>query len=109
MGKVGDKGYTGNPGGRPKMPEELKKAFQEASEEARKTLVEVMRNGIKDCDRVKASEVILDRAWGKPVQSVDATVNDGSTIIDTSKLTAEQKTVLAELALTSISDDEPNP
>jgi len=71
-GPVGTKGYTGNPGGRPKMPEEIRKAFQDLTPEAIKTLAEIMREGKFDSDRVKATEVILDRAWGKAIQQVDA-------------------------------------
>jgi hypothetical protein len=67
----------GNPGGgRPKMPDDLKEAFKAAAPEALATLLNVMRNGDKGSDRVKASEAILDRGYGKPVQSIEAEVSD---------------------------------
>ena len=62
--------------GRPKVPEELKRAFQVASEDAKRVLIEIANNPkAKDSDRIRAAEVILDRGYGKPVQAVDV---DGS-------------------------------
>jgi hypothetical protein len=78
---VGKTGYTGNPGGRPKMPEELKRAFQSLAPEALKTLADVMANG-KDSDRVKASEVILDRGYGKATQQIDANLEGSLQVIN---------------------------
>lgn len=71
---VGTKGYTGNPGGRPKMPTELKEAFQKLGPEALKTLTDVMRNSDQDAVRVKAAEVILDRGYGKASQPIEGDV-----------------------------------
>jgi endonuclease III len=105
---VGQKGYSGNPGGRPKMPEELKKAFQEQTQNALDTLVDVMGTG-KGSERVKAAEVILDRAWGKPVQAVDANVNDGRIKVDTSKLTPEQRDAITALAIANMAISEAEP
>lgn len=58
-------GEVRNPGGRPKMPAELKAAFQELTPLALKALREVVETGERDGDRVKAAEVILERGWGK--------------------------------------------
>lgn len=107
---VGTKGYTGNPGGRPKMPEELKKAFQDRTQDALNTLVDVMTNSDRGNERVKAAEVILDRAWGKPTQAIDANVTDNTKKIDTSKLTKEQREALAQVAVLNMNlatEDEP--
>ena len=102
MTPVGTKGYTGNPGGRPKMPEELKRAFQEATPVALATLLQIAQEGENEGARVRASEALLDRAWGKPVQQVEADVHDSRPTVDTSKLTPDQKAVLAALAVESI-------
>lgn len=75
-------GQTGNPGGRPKMPEELKEAFRSHSETALQTLVDVMTNGVKDGDRVKAAEVILDRGYGKATQHIDASLEGSLQVIN---------------------------
>ena len=66
------KGSTGGGGGRPKMPEDLKKAFRSHSEEACKILVGIMNDkDARNADRIKAAEIILDRGYGKPTQAVD--------------------------------------
>lgn len=108
-GKVGDKGYTGNPGGRPKMPEELRRAFQETSSLALATLKSILDGSddtAKSGDRIRAAEVLLYRAWGKPVQSVEADVHDTRTMVDTSKLTDDQRAAIVALAVASIETDE---
>lgn len=99
-------GQSGNPNGRPKMPPELIKAFRDRTQDALNTLVEIMND--KDgrgSERVKAAEVVLDRAWGKPIQAVDASVTSDIRMVDTSNLTPDQKAVLAEVALASMESD----
>lgn len=75
-------GQTGNPGGRPKLPEELKEAFKALAPEALKTLAHVMANADRDSDRVKAAEVILDRGYGKATQHIDANVESQIQVIN---------------------------
>jgi hypothetical protein len=67
---------TGNPKGRPKLDDALKKRIRGLTPVAIDTLETIMKNAkAKDSDRIKASEVILDRAWGKATQPIDADVN----------------------------------
>lgn len=61
------KGNSCGTGGKAKLPEELREAFRGASEEALETLIDVMRNGRRDADRVRAAEIILERGYGKAV------------------------------------------
>jgi hypothetical protein len=66
-------GQSGNPGGRPKGEAALKAAAREFTEQS----LGVMAASLTDEDpriRLKAAELLLDRAWGKPSQSIDATV-----------------------------------
>ena len=63
-------------GGRPKIPDELKEAFKALAPKALEVLQEIMIQGDKNADRVKAAEVILDRGWGKPLQQIDANVTE---------------------------------
>lgn len=64
------KGYGG--GGRPKMPEELKEAFQFAAPEALEVLKRILLDeSAQHRDRIRCAEIILDRGYGKPVQAVD--------------------------------------
>jgi hypothetical protein len=68
-------------------------------------LVDVAKNG-SDAARVAASNSILDRAYGKPVQALEHSNPDGSMqTINADKLTlAERKAILEALVL----DDEPS-
>jgi hypothetical protein len=53
------------------MPEELKEAFREHSTDALEALVQIVNDKkARAGDRVRAAEVILDRGYGKPAQSV---------------------------------------
>jgi hypothetical protein len=95
-------GKSGNPGGRPRRdPEEMKKWF-EASKGNLAILLDIRENAEKDTDRLRAIEIIEDRAFGKPVQQVEADVHDSRPTVDTSKLSQDQKAVLAALAVESI-------
>lgn len=98
------KGVSGNPGGRPKMSPEQRAAFTELSELGINSLRSILTNPeAKDADKIKASEVAFDRAWGKSVQAIDANINDVPRLIDTSKLTKEQRDALTAIALDELS------
>ena len=63
------KGQSGNPGGRPKVAEDVKVLAQQYSREAIEQLVKIMRTGKPDAARALAADKILDRACGKAPQS----------------------------------------
>ena len=63
-------GISGNPGGRPKLPAEMKEIFQAKGPEAAEILVKHLRNSDPRVS-VAAAREILDRAYGKPVQSIN--------------------------------------
>lgn len=70
------KGESGNPGGRPKIPEDIKQAFKDLTPAAIATLTEIVNcKSAKHSDRIKAAEIILDRGWGKPTQSMEIETN----------------------------------
>ena len=74
-------GESGNPSGRPKMPPELIQAFRDRTQDALNTLVEIMNDKEgRGSERVKAAEVIIDRAWGKAIQQAELTGEDGGAI-----------------------------
>ena len=69
------KGQSGNPGGRPKLPAEIREMFQAKAPEA----FEVLSRHLQSSDAkvaIAAATQILDRAYGRPVQSIDASIND---------------------------------
>jgi hypothetical protein len=68
------KGQSGNPGGRPKMPREMKDAIQKRTPELLRKLFALAAQN--DDLRVKtiAIKELLDRGWGKPAQIVNAKI-----------------------------------
>ncbi len=72
-------GQSGNPLGRPKTPEAVKKAYKEHSLEAMDRLVALMRS---EDERIalEASRYITDRAFGRPTEKI-AGDEDGTPII----------------------------
>jgi hypothetical protein len=73
-GKGGfQRGQSGNPGGRPKLPGEMREMFQARAPEA----FEVLTRHLQSSDpriAITAASAILDRAYGKPAQPIDANV-----------------------------------
>ena len=72
------KGKSGNPSGRPKIPEGVKELAKAYTEAAIQTLGSIMSGDDQPAAaRVKAAECLLDRAWGKSESTVNVkTVND---------------------------------
>lgn len=71
------KGESGNPGGRPSGLGEIREIARQHTDAAIDTLVKVMENTeASPSARVAAASALLDRGWGRPEQSVKASVND---------------------------------
>jgi hypothetical protein len=65
------KGQSGNPGGRPKIPADVKELARGLSVDAIKTLAAVMRDTKQSGPaRVSAASTILDRGYGKAPQHI---------------------------------------
>ena len=65
-------GQSGNPGGRPKIPEEVREIIKASCPDAVRYLVELMRNPKeKTAYRLDAAKTLLDRGYGKPAQMQD--------------------------------------
>jgi len=80
-GKPFAPGKSANPGGRPKIPEEVRDAARALSLEAIKILAGVMRGAkTRPGDKIRAAETLLNRAWGTPASSVEITGKDGQPI-----------------------------
>ena len=72
------KGESGNPSGRPKLPEEIRDAARAASPKAIQILVDIMSSeDANQGERIKAAIAILNRAYGTPAQSVEITGKEG--------------------------------
>jgi hypothetical protein len=65
------KGQSGNPGGRPRDLEGIKDLCRQHAPDAIAAAVKILKNPkSKPGDILKAGEMILDRAYGKPVQEI---------------------------------------
>jgi hypothetical protein len=74
MGKPWAKGVSGNPGGRPREIQEIVDLARTNSVDAVNTLSDIMRDPIAPhAARIAAANSILDRAYGKPKETVDLT------------------------------------
>ncbi len=66
-----EKGKSGNPGGRPKDLQGIKALCQTQAPKVIEAVVKILENPeSKDSDILKAGDMILDRAYGKPLQEV---------------------------------------
>lgn len=68
-------GQSGNPGGKPSIPAEVKQALLAATPAAVSTLIELMATGGERV-RVQAASIILDRVYGKAAVQVDVRHTD---------------------------------
>ena len=77
-------GQTGNPGGRPSIPDDLKKTLKEGYKETVDFWLETLRNvEAKWEHRNKAGENIANYAYGRPKEIIDLDISgkvDGMTI-----------------------------
>lgn len=65
-------GQSGNPLGKPKVPEEVMAMWSKLVPEAIKAVQACLASDDLEL-RLKAANVVLDRKFGKPAQSVEAT------------------------------------
>ena len=68
------KGFSGNPGGRPRDEQKVAELARSYTREAIETLVELMRRGNDERVKGTAAQALLDRGWGKPKVEVKADV-----------------------------------
>jgi len=88
------KGQSGNPSGRVKIPPDVKEMARGLTKEAIATLAAVMRDkAAPHSARVRSAEVILDRAWGKPETSATIRINNDVRDLSTAEILAALATL----------------
>jgi len=75
------KGQSGNPSGRPKKQHDITELAREGSVEAIKKLVKLVQS---DDDKIAlaAANAVLDRAFGKPKETVDVNADHTHTHVE---------------------------
>jgi hypothetical protein len=90
-------GSSPNPGGRPKIIEDIRDLAREHTETAINALVQIAESGKQESARVAAASALLDRGWGKPTQPIagdDAMPAIGINGTAVATLTAEERAAL---------------
>lgn len=65
-------GQSGNPGGKKKTPEDIKEMLRGATPDACRLLCATINDTNAKLElRIKCSEIVLDRVYGKPQQAVE--------------------------------------
>ena len=96
-------GQSGNPSGRPKEVAHVKELAKSYTEDAIRTLAEIMGDGsAPPAARVKASECLLDRAWGKSESTVNVKTPNNVRELSTAE-------ILAALAANGVAGAEGSP
>lgn len=67
------KGQSGNPGGVPKVKKEVRDLAKQYTREAVLRLAGLMRQQSDPGIAIKAAQLLLERGWGKPQQTVEKT------------------------------------
>lgn len=74
------KGQSGNIGGRPRRSKEEMERWIEGCRGNVDILIEIRDTAKKTSDRLRAIEILEDRAYGKPLQAVEMTGEDGGPV-----------------------------
>ncbi len=94
-GKPFTAGQSGNPGGRPRLPDDVKALARSYTRKAIETAAEIMLNPEETgTARMSAVNTLLNRGWGMPAQHV-TTENLGN--LSDAELRAELAAAVAEL------------
>lgn len=78
-------GRSNNPNGRPKQPKEFKDIVKNNTVTAINAVIEIMNDpNAKGSDRIKAAEIVMDRAYGKATQLIAGDSEHDALIIEVS-------------------------
>ena len=84
-------GQSGNPNGRPRVLADVQNAAREHSADAIKTLSDIMNNPkAPAAARISAACALLDRGYGKALQTVDANNTNVNYVVSDQPMTEEE-------------------
>jgi hypothetical protein len=83
-------GQSGNPGGRPRAVASLQIEARRHMGMALKVLAEIAKRGEKEASRVAAATALLDRGFGRPIQSMEMRIDEGLLNKRLSEMSAEE-------------------
>jgi hypothetical protein len=98
------KGQSGNPSGRPRMPDDLKKSCRRLALRGLHVLAEIINSrdewedgkrvklGAKDSDRLAAVKLVMEYGFGKPVQPVVGEGDDGQIVVEIRRFAEREET-----------------
>jgi hypothetical protein len=101
------KGESGNPGGRPKAVAPLQIEARQHMNMALKVLAEIAKKGEKEASRVAAATALLDRGYGRPIQSMEMRLDANLLDKKISELTPDELRAF-EARLVSMGSDQPD-
>jgi hypothetical protein len=100
-------GQSGNPGGRPRIPDDVKALARSYTREAITTAAEIMRNPAETgTARMSAVNTILDRGWGKAPQHISV---DNMGDLTDAELRTELAAAVAELRRVGLDPEGEDP
>lgn len=100
-------GQSGNPSGRPKVAKTVSDIAHENSERAMRRLAKLIDSD-DEKTALAAANAILDRAVGKPKQSIEKTTKKEASDYDSAELLAIARMGRERVAQTGTGKDEPN-
>lgn len=86
------KGKSGNPGGRPRVPDDLKKSCRRLALVGMKRIEDILRD--KNADRrevIAATKLCMEYGYGKPVQPIGGDVEGGNIVVHVLTLTEPEE------------------
>lgn len=81
------KGTSGNPGGRKRTDQDLQALIRSYCPAAIQALADIVRTGTNERARVMAANSLLDRGYGKPVQTIKGEGEGGKIVVQVLTLT----------------------
>jgi len=93
------KGQSGNPGGRPRKDDPVKMLAKKKAPEAIKKLYDIMiSESSSNKDKIQCANIIIERAYGKAQQNIDADVKHSGEVVPVLRLVSPDESTTDERA-----------